>query len=253
MQSDTAVKHPAPDAPIVGHVTRWYYRRMGLLSAMLLGMGLYFLYDGAFGYPKANAVAEKKEWFENVVLKSFDEAQASNRIPQWKAEAAAKGWPTGRGDEPPRWVAWAAEQGLPEKPHKYTEREISDQFWWGGGTILAALIVAINLLLNRSKTIRAGADHWVTPEGKTVKFSDVFRLDTRKWRHKGLAYAWYREGGTGPERRAILDDLKFSHTHQILDRLRLHFKGELIEKVEDDPPNEEQGQQAETGPTSKPS
>ena len=48
---------PDPNDPIVCRVTPWYYRRMGLLAAMFLGMGAYFFYDGRVGYPKENAAA----------------------------------------------------------------------------------------------------------------------------------------------------------------------------------------------------
>lgn len=233
MESPSAPPATAEPEIIVCRVARWYYRRMLILAGMLLAMGLYFLYDGQFGYPKDNAIAAKKAWFDNEVLASFDAARATGRLDAWIAEARAKGWPTGNDSQPPRWVSWAAEQGLPEEPHHWTEAEIAQQFWLGGATVVAALIVGVIILRNRRKTVRAGADHWITAEGRTVRFADVFRLDLRKWPHKGLGYAWYRETAEGPERRAILDDLKFTNMQLVLDRLRSQFKGEIIEKIED--------------------
>lgn len=221
----------APQDTIVCRVTPWYYRRMGLLGGMLLIMGLYFLYDGKFGYPKANAIAAQRDWFEKELLPGFDAAKAQGTLDAWIEQAKAKGWPTGRNGEPPRWVAYAAQHGWPEKPEKYTDREITEQFYWGGGTLLVALIVGILVLISRNKVLRCAADHWVTPEGSKIQFADVFRVDKRKWDNKGLAYAWYREGGQGPERKAVIDDLKFNGAAQVLDRLLAVFKGELIEKV----------------------
>lgn len=231
-----AVSKPAadPGGPLVCRVTSWYFRRMGILGGMLLLMGLYFVYDGKYGYPKANVIAERKDWFEKELLASYDKAKASGRLDQWLAEAREKGWPTGSEGEPPKWAAYAARNNWPEKPKKFTAKEIEEQFWWGGGTILGSLIVGVLLLLNRNKTLQGGDDHFVTPEGRRIAFAEVFRIDKRKWDNKGLAYAWYREGGSGPERKAVIDDLKFDGAGRILNRLLVSFSGELIEKVADE-------------------
>lgn len=230
---------PAPSAePLVCRVTAWYYRRMGILTAMLLLMGLYFLYDGRYGYPAANAVADQKDWFEQELLKGYDEAKASGRLEAWTTDAQAKGWPVGKNGEAPRWVSYAAAKGWPEKPHRYTEREIREQFWWGGGTLVAALAVAGLLLANRGKVLRAGADHWLTPEGQRIAFADVFKIDKRPWDQKGLAYAWHRTAD-GREKRAVIDDLKFAGAGQVLERLLANFRGELIEKAPEPEASEE--------------
>lgn len=229
--------------PIVCRITPWYFRRMGMMTAMLIAMGLYFLYDGKFGYPKANEIAEKKNWFEQTLLKGYDEALAANRLDQWVQETEAQGLPAGKNGEPPRWISYAAERGWPEKPHKYTDREITEQFWWGGATVIAGLIVGMLMLLNRNKVLRAEADHWITPEGQAIRYTDVFRVDKRKWDNKGLAYAWYRPTGGEAEKKAILDDLKYDGAVHILERLLANFKGELIEKVPDAPVTKEEDQE----------
>lgn len=120
--------------------------------------------------------------------------------------------------------------------------------------MLGGLIVGVLLLLNRNKTLQGGEDHFITPEGRRVAFDEVFRIDKRKWDNKGLAYAWYREGGSGPERKAVIDDLKFDGAGRILDRLLASFSGELIEKVADEPAETGENQPSETtagggGPT----
>lgn len=218
------------DTPIICRVTPWYFRRMSMMAGMLVVFGLYFLYDGKFGYPKANTIADKQVWFEEVVLKTFDEAKASGRLEQWIKDAQAQGWPTGREGEPPRWISYAAKNGWPEKPHRYTEKEIQDQFWWGGGTLLVGLGVLVLMLLNKNKTLRAEADHLVMPDGRQVFFADAFKVDKRLWDNKALAYVWHRPAG-GKEVRAVIDDLKFDGAGRALDRLLSQFKGELIEKV----------------------
>lgn len=225
-------------APIVCRVTRWYFRRMGMLAGLFFVFGLVFLYDGVSGYPKSVALAKKKEWFTQEFLTSFDEAKRDGKLEQWIADAEAKGLPTGSEGEPPRWVSYAAKNGWEEDPKLYTDREIAEQFWFGYGCLGGAVIVGLVLLLNRGKTLRGETDHWISPEGVKIGYSDVFRIDKRKWEHKGLAYAWYRTSA-GAEKRAVFDDLKFSEAGRVLDRLMKAFNGELIEKVSEPPASEE--------------
>lgn len=223
-----------PSTPVICRVTRWYFRRMGMLAGLFLVFGLMFLYDGISGYPKSVALAKKKEWFTGEFLTSFDAAKRDGKLEQWIADAEAKGLPTGSEGEPPKWVSYAAKNGWEEDPKLYTEREIAEQFWFGYGCLAGAAIVGVVLLLNGRKTLCGEADHWVTPEGVKIAYKDVFRIDKRKWEHKGLAYAWYRTAG-GAEKRAVIDDLKFSSADQVLERLMKAFSGELIEKISDPP------------------
>lgn len=207
---------------------------MGMLAGLFLVFGLMFLYDGVSGYPKSVALAKKKEWFTQEFLTSFDEAKRDGKLEQWIADAEAKGLPSGSEGEPPKWVSYAAKNGWEEDPKLYTDREIAEQFWFGYGCLGGAAIVGIVLLLNRRKSLRGESDHWVTPEGVKIAYKDVFRIDKRKWEHKGLAYAWYRNA-SGAEKRAVIDDLKFSSAAQVLELLLKAFSGELIEKISDPP------------------
>lgn len=231
---------------IVCRVTPWYFRRMGLMAGMLSLMGLWFLYDWKYGYHNANQIADKKDWFEQVLLKGYDEAVAAKTLDQWVKETEAKKLPAGKNGEPPRWISYAAENGWPEKPHRYTDREISEQFWWGSVTLLIGLGVAGTMLLSRSKVLRAEADHWITPEGKVIPFTQAFRIDKRKWDNKGLAYVWYKESPSATEQKAIIDDLKYEGAVRVLNRQMAHFKGELIEKKAEEPENQEDKNQPST-------
>lgn len=227
-----------PAAPIVCRVTRWYYRRMGMLAGLFLVFGSLFLYDGIWGYPKTVALAQKKEWFTTEFLASFDRAKQEGRLEQWMADAKAQGLPTGVDGEPPKWVTYAAQNGWEESPKLYSQREIAEQFWVAYGCFGACMLVGIVLVLNRGKILRAEADAWITPEGTRIPFAEVFRIDKRKWEHKGLAYAWYKTAA-GAERRAVIDDLKFGGADKVLDRMLSRFNGELIEKVSPPEPVED--------------
>jgi len=215
--------------PILCRVTPWYYRRMGMLAGLCLIFGLVFLYDGVWGYPKVVAIAQKQEWFTKEYLPSFETARKEGRMAQWLEDAKARGLPTGVDGDPPRWKSYAAQNGWEEEPKHFTDKEIAEQFYFAYGCFAAAVISLILILLNRGKVLRGEAAHWVTPEGVQIPYADVFRVDKRKWEHKGLAYAWYRVQGV--EKRAVIDDLKFGGADRVLERLLASFSGELIEKV----------------------
>jgi hypothetical protein len=216
--------------PILCRVTRWYYRRMGMMAGLFLIFGGVFLYDGLWGYPKVVAIAQKKEWFTKEFLPSFEAARKDGRMAQWLADAKAQDLPTGVDGDSPRWKSYAAKHGWEEEPKLYSEREIAEQFHVAYACFTGALIACLLMLLNRGKVLRGEAGHWVTPEGAQIQYADVFRVDKRKWEHKGLAYAWYRVPG-GAAKRAVIDDLKFGGADRILERLLSRFSGELIEKV----------------------
>lgn len=233
----------APE-PILCRVTRWYYRRMGMLAGLCLVFGCVFLYDGIWGYPKVVAIAQKKEWFMQEFLPSFEKAKQEGRMKEWIKAATAQGLPTGVEGDSPRWKTYAAQNGWEEEPKHYSDHEIAEQFYFAYGCFAAAGIAVLLMLLNRGKMLRGEAEHWVTPEGVAVRYADVFRVDKRKWEHKGLAYAWYRTQG-GASKRAVFDDLKYGGADRILERLLSRFSGELIEKVSESESAESPSAEAE--------
>lgn len=228
----------APREPetIACHVTAWYYRRMGLLAAMFLGMGMLFFYDGKIGYPKKNVVAVKKEWFEETVMKGYDAAKAAGpeTLQTWVKDAKDRGWIVNPALDQPRWDDYAAPHDWPSDPKKYSQEEIDQQFYWGAAMVIGAAVVGALVLLTHNKVFTGHPDHMVMPNGARVAFADVFKVDKRKWDNKGLATVYYREGGEGQERKAVIDDLKYHGAGRVLDRLMAGFSGELIEKVQDE-------------------
>ena len=62
----------------------------------------------------------------------------------------------------------------------------------------------------------------------------MFRVDKRKWKHKGLAAVFYRDD-QGDEKKADIDDLKYTGADQVLDRLLGRFSGEVVDLDEPAP------------------
>jgi len=237
-----------PEETIICRVTPWFYRRMGIMSVMFLFFGLYFVYDGWRGYPEENKIAEKKVWFEQTVQKAYDEAkkEGAESLKAWMVKAKSEGWINDL-ESPPRWDAYAAERSWSSEPKMHSPDAIEQQYYWGGAMLLGTLYCGGLLLLNRNKTFVGNFDHMVMPDGKKVQFSDVFKVDKRKWDNKGLAYAYYRTSESGAEQKAVIDDLKFDGAGKVLERLLAQFSGELIEKLPDEvEPEPEQSETKES-------
>ncbi|MDA0814071.1 MAG: hypothetical protein O3C21_16980 [Verrucomicrobia bacterium] len=139
-----------------------------------------------------------------------------------------------------KWRALAKEKGWEQEPEEYTDSKIKTQWEFTIGMFVLSLIVVVVFLLNKGKVLKADSEAFYQPDGSRVTFASVYRIDRRKWDHKGLAYAMYRTGGEGRSRKATIDDLKFLGADRILTRLLNNFEGELIDRV----PDEEEDEQA---------
>lgn len=247
---------PDPNAVITCRVTAWYYRRMGLLAAMFLGMGLYFCYDGRIGYPKENEAATAKAWFDREIvggpdkkvreIESYEEArnEGEEHLAAWLKMARDKGWIVSPALKEPRWADYAASHGWAENPRHHSGDEIRQQFYWGGALILGAVIAGVLVLRNHNKVLTGYADHMVMPNGVAVRYTDVTCVDKRKWGNKGLAYVHYRQTEGALSRRVTVDDLMFGGAEKVLNRLLSQFKGELIEQEPEEEPDEAQPPEA---------
>ena len=187
---------------IICRTTPWYKKRRLLMVAMLLGFSAYFFYDWKVGYPK-----QQQEY--NAYWPVYQELSVKNKDDKgWLAKAKDNGWP-----ESPK-----------EKDWNYKLRE---QFIWGVGTGLAGLGMLIAFMRNKDRVLRANATTLTTPEGVTIPFASVSRIDKRKWDNKALAYLWWQDGEV--TKKAVIDDLVFDGAGRVLDRLMSQFHGELID------------------------
>ncbi len=228
----------APDSneTIVCRVTSWYYRRMGLVAAMFLGMGLYFIYDGRVGYPKENKIAAEKERFEREIIGGPEGYESATKLGEeftakWVQMARERGWIISPNLKEPRWADYAAPRGWSDQPKKHSEEEIQQQFHWGGAMIVVAVIAGLYVLKNHNKILTGHPGHMVMPNGVSVRYADVICVDKRKWDNKGLAYIHYRETAGAPSHRVTIDDLMYGGAEKVLNRLLAQFKGELIERA----------------------
>lgn len=169
--------------------------------------------------------------------KAAAEAQSSIGIDGFVAIKSAFAAATQKRD----WAIYgpaSERKGWGEKDPKYhSKSEIDGQFAFAIGLWVIAALTLVWALINSRRVLRAEGDAFITETGTRVPFSQVFRVDKRKWDNKGLAYAHFHPEAGG-EKRAIIDDLKYIGADQVLERIIDNFEGELVERISSDAPEE---------------
>lgn len=122
--------------------------------------------------------------------------------------------------------------------HDFTERKITEQwvvFWVCLVLTIGALFVLIRTL---GRSIAIDGEAFYPASGGKVPFTDLVRLDLRKWANKGLAFTWAKTP-SGGERKLRIDGFVYGGfkkeddepAERLMRRLKDHFSGELIEYV----------------------
>lgn len=204
--------------PIVCRSTPWYHKRRILMLALVWIFCAFFIYDWQIRYPKYR-----------------DAMAAKEALQKEKGDTA--------GEE--AYFALAKEKDWPEKLD-HNSKYYADAI--AGEQPISALIcglIGLAMLYFYIRTSRgtltADGESFTTHWGKRVPFASAFRIDRRKWDHKGLAYVFYKDEA-GKEQRAVIDDLIFGGANKVLERLQANFKGEVIDlaKTEPEPASPEQ-------------
>jgi hypothetical protein len=272
--------------PILCKPTPWFLLRAAAMLLMFGIFTVLFFVDGKWRYRQYNlsyyvsqafeeattAFKEKKEaGLTPEAWRSFAEKQAIDFVHRNASEDEGELVPVPEGTQVP--MAWpevlrdytALEASLGQTPEKlfddhrlaagikeaapekpYPARKIKEQwvvFW----ICLALTVVTLGVLLRTLGRKLAVDDTGFQPAGgKKVAFSELVRLDLRRWDTKGLAFAWAKTPGGG-ERKLRIDGLTYGGfkkednepAEQLMRRLRENFSGEVIEYVteaEEPPP-----------------
>jgi len=194
-----------PTTAIVCPTTPWYMRRMLLMAGMLAAFAGWFYKDYRWGYPEKAAIFAE---YQEIMTQP-------DGLAQWEKRAAEKKWP--------------------QQPDEITPDKIGEQGKFAVGLGLAALAVLVTFLINRGKKLTADATSFTPPGHRTpIPFAAVTRIDKTRWKHKGLAYAYFKDPA-GSERKAVIDDLKYAGADRVLQRLETTFGGEIIDVAEEPP------------------
>jgi len=260
-------------AVIVCKPTKWFFLRAAGMFAMFAFLGGWFYKDASVGYRKGNEVYLMDKAFAAAAQEYLDKSKAGTlTAEQWREYARTQTvdfgshpvttqervpWPEelrdakllakGPGDA---WDAYTERMKLnrkaPEKIHD--QRSITEQ--WCYFFVLTALALFALFVLVRTARRKISVDHEkiITQSGKVVQFHELKQLDLRKWQTKGLASAKYVTG-QGDKGSIRFDGLTYGGfkkeegepAEALMNRVRRHFKGELIEYVSANSGDEEQG------------
>lgn len=200
---------------IVCKPTTWFKTRAIGLGLLLLGFGLYFFYDATTGYPQKNEVFFMHKTFE-AAGQTVEKAYSAD---QWKQIAAGatidfKGYPVSSATDPQAtpwpaelanydlmkqgwneaWTAYTGRMHLPLKPvdTPFDDGKIREQWIAGSISCALALFCAFLLIRTMGRVMSIDGEN-VTAAGTRFSVKDITRLDMRKWKHKGIAYAYLGE------------------------------------------------------------
>lgn len=183
---------------------------------LVLGYCAWFSYDWQIGYPRLREAQMARATIEGRIGKEkVAEAEAA-----YAEEARGKGWPEFQKVDMGKDYGWLI---------KWEQPAFAILTGVGG---LAMLYFYIRTTRG---SLRADESSFTTVDGQHVPFASAYRIDRRKWDHKGLAYVYYKDA-KGEEKRAVIDDLVFGGAVKVLERLQANFKGEVIDLEKSEAP-----------------
>ncbi len=235
---------------------------------MLVMFGVFavlFFIDGSTGYRKKNESYFIHKTFEKAEAE-FSKMNASSDLKpeEWKSFAAAQTvefpadrsilpadlvlpmpWPAVLQDyekmkplqRTALWREYSKERGMDAKPAEkpYDAGKIREQWIVFGICLVLAAIAGFFLLRTLRRSVSVDEKAITDQSGRRIPFTDLHRLDLRKWDTKGLAFIDY--AGPSGKGRIRMDGLTYGGfkkengepAEKLMQHLRTHFSGEIIE------------------------
>jgi hypothetical protein len=193
-----------------------FLARLGLTALALIGIALWFLYDGAITYPRQR---------ERALV--YQELKDKDQLDKWEEIAEQNGWST-------------------EDPGNPKEKvDFYIQFGFAGLLGVPGLCFLARYFRARGRWIEADETGLRTSWGQQLEFGQIVSLDKKKWRSKGIANILYEQDGR--KRRLVLDDWKFDAdpTKAILLAVEARVDVDQIVGGPPEPPPEEEHEEAD--------
>ncbi|NWK54566.1 hypothetical protein HW115_03015 [Verrucomicrobiaceae bacterium N1E253] len=265
-----------PQDTLICKPTTWFLWRVLAMLVMFSVFAVLFLKDGIWGYRDKNLHFFMHHTFVEAG-KAFQAKQSDGLLTEdsWKTYAAsqtcffpengaeilpkdvdlAMPWPDalvdgyslmkdkgGQNGANKLWEDYTAARGWdaeaaeePMQANKITEQFVA-------AAVAFALILGTLFILFRTmrRTIKADHDALYTQDGRKILYSDMVRIDKRKWDTKGIALVYYSD--QGEEKKAKIDGMVYGQfkeedgapAEKLFSRVMEHFKGEVLEYVDDE-------------------
>lgn len=255
---------------IVCRPTNWVKIR-GVLILLMLGVFAFLFYkDGKIGYREKNLhyfvhslMTEQAPAIANDSEKEFD-------VESWKVFAEGKSvvfpesskgpipesaegmkWPAeladnfaavkeGNNEAVKLWKDYAKREEWDQKPveQPYDQGQINTQFYFAYGCAAMFVVVLFFFLRILSRKMVVTDEAFFAPGAKKIAFSDMRKIDKRKWDVKGIADIFYDEGGV--TKKAKVDGMVYGQfkkddgepAERLFAKIMENFKGEVVEYEE---------------------
>lgn len=265
--------------------TKWFLWRALAMLLMFSVFAVLFLKDGIWGYKKKNLHFYYKANFDQAGT-DFQDRQNAGTISEtnWKNYASNQKikfpedatsvlpegtdldqkWPEvlvegfsimnekgGQTGAQKIWENYTKEKGWDAEvvEKAYTESKIEVQFI---AAAISGVLVAITLFFlirTMRRTISVDDTALYTQDGRTIPFTNMVRIDKRKWDTKGIAIVHYKDGNE--EKTAKIDGLVYGQfreedgapAEKLFSHLMENFKGEVIEYAEEEEDEEENSEE----------
>lgn len=166
---------------------------MFFITLFCLGMGGWFFYDGAVGFPQKNVIYDAHKKF-------VDE----NREEAWPEHARQQGW----------------KAEAPEK--RYDAASIKFQFVLGAVSTAVGLATLGWVAMCWRRVLKSEADAVWSDTGVRIPLTAMRSIDMKRWQSKGIATVLY-EDGDGGTKKLLLDDYKYVGGEEILHQVERHL------------------------------
>jgi hypothetical protein len=185
---------PSTSEPIVAHAGTYYRNTRYLMAILLVGMGLWFGYDGFVNWPQQNEIY--------------------NRLDRQRLADMSRGDNT--------VAAMVLEQMNQYKHHSDTD--IGMQKVLCVALPILGIVVLIRALYNSRGEYRLEENTLHIPGHRPVPLGNVSEIDRRLWDRKGIAYIRY-ELNDGKAGKIRLDDFVYDRppTDEIFKRVEQHL------------------------------
>lgn len=185
---------------------RRYLGRYLAMAGIGLFMSAWFAFDGFIGYPQEQL---RSAAYEDLASKVEDKKELHQ---QWRDLARSKGWNV----------------NTPKEKAAEFDNKIVGQFIFGSICFALSVPALFLLLRNRNQWIELNDQILTTSWGQTVDFQQVYLLNKRRWAHKGIAKAHYKD--QGQECIFVFDDFKFDRkpTDEMLKHLETFLTADQI-------------------------
>ncbi len=161
-------------------------------------------------------------------------------------DALSKGRQTAKF--PPLWEEYTLAEGMDlelDEHGVFEEGKIKEQFYAMTVCLVLIAITLFFLIRTMLRTIEIDDEALYDQLGRRILFSNITKIDKRKWDTKGMAYVYFTQDGK--EETAKIDGLVYGQfkeengapAEQLFAKLLANFKGEIIEYVDDDEDSEE--------------